>query len=400
MATTEQASSAAEVARGYFGALERADRNAQREWYAPDMGGQIYGVIGPTGRAGMIAYFDELYAAIPDLRLEILDLVAEGDNAAVRWRTTGTFAGPGHFQGLEPNGARIDIEGCDLVRVKDGKVRHIDAYTDGATIARQLGVLPPQGSPAGAGMTRAFNVKTRVETRLSGKLEDVAEGVWLLRGGFPGKTMNVYFVRDGNGVLAFDAGVRSMTHAIAREAVGLGGLTRVVLGHGHPDHRGAAPGLGVPVHCHSADRAITEGDGGMSAIDFSRLNPLGRLLMPRLLKRWDGGPVKVAGTFEEGEEIAGFKVVHLPGHSAGMCALWRESDRVALSSDCFYTLDPQTGRKGHPRVPLSAFNLDTEQARASIRKLAALEPAAAWPGHADPVVGDVRVQLERAADTT
>ena len=46
MATTEQASSAAEVARGYFGALERADRNAQREWYAPDMGGQIYGVIG------------------------------------------------------------------------------------------------------------------------------------------------------------------------------------------------------------------------------------------------------------------------------------------------------------------------------------------------------------------
>ena len=110
--------------------------------------------------------------------------------------------------------------------------------------------------------------------------------------------------------------------------------------------------------------------------------------------------MKVAGTFEEGEEIAGFKVVHLPGHSAGMCALWRESDRVALSSDCFYTLDPQTGRKGHPRVPLSAFNLDTEQARASIRKLAALEPAAAWPGHADPVVGDVRVQLERAADTT
>jgi len=86
-------------------------------------------------------------------------------------------------------------------RLKEASGAHIDAYTDGATIARQLGVLPPQGSPAEAGMTRAFNVKTRVETRLSGKLEDVAEGVWLLRGGFPGKTMNVYFVRDGNGVL-------------------------------------------------------------------------------------------------------------------------------------------------------------------------------------------------------
>jgi len=400
MATTEQATSAGEVARGYFGALGKRDRNAQREWYGPEMRGDIHGVTGPIDRAGLIEYFDSLYAAIPDFQLDILDLVAEDDKAVVRWHVTGTFAGPGTFQGLEPNGARMDIEGCDFVTVKDGKVHYIDAYTDNATIARQLGVLPPAGSKAEAQMTKVMNVRTRMAAKSAGPLEDVAEGVWLLRGGFPGKTMNVYFVRDGEGVLAFDAGVRAMTNAIAREAVQLGGLTRVVLGHGHADHRGAAPGLGVPVYVHSADRAITEGDGGTSSFDFSELNLLGRFLMPRLLKRWDGGPVKVAGTFEEGDEIAGFKVVHLPGHSAGMCGLWRESDRVALTSDCFYTLDPQTGRKGHPRVPKSAFNLDTEQARASIRKLAALEPAAAWPGHADPLTGNVREQLERAADTT
>ena len=64
-------------------------------------------------------------------------------------------------------------------------------------------------------------------------------------------------------------------------------------------------------------------------------------------------------------------------------------------ADCFYTLDPGTGRHGPPRVPLSGFNHDTEQARASIRKIAALEPAVAWPGHADAVTGDVRAQLER-----
>jgi hydroxyacylglutathione hydrolase len=399
MATTEQASAAAEVARSYFGALERGERGAQREWYGPDMVGQIFGVMGPVGRDEMIAYFDDLYAAIPDFRLEILDMVSEGEKAVVRWRVTGTFAGPGRFQGLEPNGARVELEGCDFVRVKDGKVAHIDAYTDNMTVARQLGVLPPADSPAEQRMTKLMNVRTRMATRMAGSLEDVAEGVWLLRGGMD-KTMNVYFVRDGDGVLAFDAGVRSMTNAIAREAVALGGLTRVVLGHGHADHRGAAPGLHVPVYVHSADRAITEGDGGTPSFDFRKLNPLGRVLMPRLLAKWDGGPVKVAGTFEEGDEFAGFKVVHLPGHSAGMCGLWRESDRVALTSDCFYTVDPQIGRKGPPRVPHAAFNLDTEQARASIRKLAALEPAAAWPGHADPVTGNVGEQLERAADTT
>ncbi len=81
-----------------------------------------------------------------------------------------------------------------------------------------------------------------------------------------------------------------------------------------------------------------------------------------------------------------------------MIALWRESDRLALTSDCFYTLDVETSRTGPPRVPHAAYNQDTEQARASVRKIAALEPATAWPGHADPVTGDVRAQLEAAAD--
>ena len=122
--------------------------------------------------------------------------------------------------------------------------------------------------------------------------------------------------------------------------------------------------------------------------------------MPRFLPRWDGGPVKIEGTVKEGDDVAGFKVVHFPGHAPGLIGLWRESDRLALVSDTLYTLDPETGRHGAPRVPHAAFNKDTEQARASIRKLAAMEPAAVWPGHADAVTGDVRQQLERAADTT
>jgi glyoxylase-like metal-dependent hydrolase (beta-lactamase superfamily II) len=89
-------------------------------------------------------------------------------------------------------------------------------------------------------------------------------------------------------------------------------------------------------------------------------------------------------------------VVHLPGHAPGQIGLWREDDRLALVSDCFYTLD-MWGRSCPPHVPEQVYNYDTEQARASILKLAALEPAAAWPGHAKPVTGDVRGQLERAA---
>ena len=105
----------------------------------------------------------------------------------------------------------------------------------------------------------------------------------------------------------------------------------------------------------------------------------------RLLHRyaWDGGPVKISGTVNEGDEVAGFSVIELPGHAPGQIGLWRESDRLALSSDCFYTID-MWGRGLRRRTcPTTLYNYDTEQARASIRKLAALEPAAAWPGHAE-----------------
>jgi glyoxylase-like metal-dependent hydrolase (beta-lactamase superfamily II) len=107
--------------------------------------------------------------------------------------------------------------------------------------------------------------------------------------------------------------------------------------------------------------------------------------------------VKIAGTVQEGDDIAGFRVVAIPGHAPGQIALWRESDRLALVSDCFYTLDIW-GRDSEPHVPFPVYSYDTDAARESMRKIAAIEAAAAWPGHARPVTGDVRSQLERAAD--
>ena len=85
-------------------------------------------------------------------------------------------------------------------------------------------------------------------------------------------------------------------------------------------------------------------------------------------------------------------MIDLPGHAPGLIGLWRESDRLALVSDLVYTLD-MWGRSCAPKLPETMYNYDTEQARASIRKLAELEPAAAWAGHAKPVTGDVRGQL-------
>lgn len=231
------------------------------------------------------------------------------------------------------------------------------------------------------------------------KLEDVAEGVWLLRGGFPFKVMNVYLIADGDGVVVFDTGIHAMRRAIASAARRLGGIRRIVLGHAHPDHRGSAPYLAAPVFCHPDDVADAESDGGRRYYDYSLIEwPLARLLEPKLIDRWDGGPVKISGTVTEGDEVAGFRVFHFPGHAPGQIGLIREGDGVALVSDTIYTLNPETGRRCEARTPHPAFNENTEQARESIRKLARLEPSAVWPGHADPVLTDIMATLLRAAE--
>ena len=392
------AADAREVAETYFAALARRDLDAAAGCWAPDGVDHLVGQSEARGPEGVRAFFGELFAAVPDWSFEVETVIAEGDRAAVRWNATGTFAGDAAYQGIEPTGGRVELAGLDLLHVRDGLIVRNDAFSDGMGFARQIGMLPTQGSGAETKVLRAFNARTRAARKFAGTAaEPVADGVWRIRGGVP-RSMNVYLIEDdGGGVTVFDAGVKSMVNAIAAAASGLGGINRVVLGHGHVDHRGAAPGLGAPVFCHPDNRADSEGDGGRHYADFSKLRPYARPVYPHLFDLWDGGPVEIAGTIEEGEDVSGFRAVLVPGHAPGMIALFRERDGLALCSDCVYTLDVQTGFHGPARLPLAAFNLDTEQARASVRKLASLQPSAAWPGHAEPVTGDVAAQLERAA---
>jgi glyoxylase-like metal-dependent hydrolase (beta-lactamase superfamily II) len=235
-------------------------------------------------------------------------------------------------------------------------------------------------------------------------MEEVAEGVWLLRGDLRG-AMNVYFLEEDGRVVQFDAGTKAMTKKARAAAERLGGLQRIVLGHAHADHRGTAPSLGVPVHCHPDEVADAESDAAIAPyMDISELPwAPARWLYPRLMRRWDGGAVVISGTVAEGDEVAGFRVLHFPGHAPGLIGLWRESDRVAIVSDVVYLIDSaRLGRPlppGEASVPHPAWAWDHAKAKESVRKLAALEPALVCAGHEAPLRGEnLRETLERAAD--
>src|SRR4051794_13126898 len=234
-------------------------------------------------------------------------------------------------------------------------------------------------------------------------MEKVTDGVWLLRGDAR-KSMNVYFLEDGDGVVQFDAGTKAMAKAAKAAGAQLGGVKRVVLGHAHADHRGTAPSMGAPVFCHADDVADAESDAAIAPyMEISELPVPARWLYPLLLKRWDCGAVKIAGTVAEGDEVAGFKVLHFPGHAPGLIGLWRERDRLALVSDVIYLIDStKMGRPlpaGEASVPHPAWNWDHAKAKDSIRKLAALEPQLVCTGHDPPLRGEnLRPALERAAE--
>jgi len=388
------------VARRYFTAIDQRELEAAVACWAEGGRDNVRGRVDVLAPEGIREFIGELINAVPDLKMEVLSTTSEGDRCGVQWHLRGTFAGPGSFGGVAPTGTSLDIEGFDLISVKDGLIINNDAYTDSMTFARQVGMMPPQFSAAEQRMMGAFNTKTRLTAGIAGgSAKLVAEGVWVVQGQ-PARC-NVYLIEEDGGVMMFDAGARTMTRAVATAGAKLGGINRIVLGHGHTDHRGTAPALGVPVFCHPDEVEDAEGSGGwrywpadLKGIPF--IHRQAQKLMHRYA--WDAGPVKIAGTIKEGDEVAGFKVIELPGHAPGQIGLWRESDRLAISSDCFYTLDIW-GRDSAPHIPFPTYNYDTQQAQASIRKLAELEPAAVWPGHAKPLTGDARGQLLKAAET-
>ena len=148
--------------------------------------GNIHGVAVLRAPDTYSEWFGALFTAFPDFLFEVLDVVAEGDRAAVRWRATGTFDGSGKFEGMLPTGESVDIEGCDVLTIRDGKVTDNQAYMNGMDLARQLGALPAQGSAQDRGMLGLLNLRTRAAgalRRTSPHVEDTHGG---LRG--PGGT--------------------------------------------------------------------------------------------------------------------------------------------------------------------------------------------------------------------
>jgi hydroxyacylglutathione hydrolase len=219
-------------------------------------------------------------------------------------------------------------------------------------------------------------------------LKYLAPGVWRLKE-VPAPTINVYLAED----VLIDAGRTWDRGRIFKELEGRA-ISLLALTHVHPDHQGAAKAVcearGVPLACHADDVEAMEGKRPIQ--EASTSHPVNRVV--RAL--WEGPPYKVDHVLHEGDEVAGFRCVHTPGHSRGHLVFFRESDRLAICGDVIRNMSYATGLPGIKEPP-RIFTYGPEENRRSIRKLAELEPSLILPGHG-PAVTDIAA-FERFVST-
>lgn len=117
------------------------------------------------GKQAVRDHFAAIFAAIPDLHIDLERTAADGETVFAHWHMTGTFTGA-PFLGIQATGRTVDLRGTDCFTIRDEKVvANFIAY-DGMAFAVQAGVLPPHGTAADRAMTVAVNVLTRTRRLL------------------------------------------------------------------------------------------------------------------------------------------------------------------------------------------------------------------------------------------
>jgi hydroxyacylglutathione hydrolase len=198
-------------------------------------------------------------------------------------------------------------------------------------------------------------------------MRTLADGVHQLEG-FPPNTINVYLLGD----VLVDAGTPAAKKRILAELAGRDVRTHLVT-HAHPDHFGSSHAV-----CEELEIGLWAGAADAEAVETGTPTPAeGRL--PGLLAKMKMPPGHpVARRLNEGDSVADFTVLDVPGHSPGHIALWRESDRTLICGDVFFNLP-------NLRPPPRPLTFDPARNRESMRRLAELRPALTLFGHGPPL---------------
>jgi steroid delta-isomerase-like uncharacterized protein len=111
--------------------------------------GESEGPLSPIrGREGMRKNLETIFAAFPDVRSEVEQILASGDFVVTRSVVTGTHKG--NFNGIPATNKPVKIHACTIIELRNGKAIRGRLYADNASLYQQIGVLSlPKAAAAG-----------------------------------------------------------------------------------------------------------------------------------------------------------------------------------------------------------------------------------------------------------
>lgn len=214
---------------------------------------------------------------------------------------------------------------------------------------------------------------------------------------------------DGGWVL-IDAGLPGTAGAIKRAAHARfgenGKPSCIIMTHAHADHAGALEHLAkdwnVPIFASELEFPYLNGTAAYPAPDTH----VGGGLMPALSVLFPRGPFNVSQWLQPLPEngqvpgMAGWTWIHTPGHTPGHVSLWRESDRTLIVGDAFVTTKQESvyaamTQKPEMHGPPMYYTQNFQEAEASVKRLAELQPELVITGHGRAMRG---AEMRRALD--
>jgi steroid delta-isomerase-like uncharacterized protein len=109
-------------------------------WFADDFVDHVEIPGMPPGVDGVVARHQMLFAAMPDIHIEIHTVIVEGDTTAARFTITGTDTGG--FMGMPPTGKAVKVTGMDFMRFRDDLIIEHWGEMDMFGLLQQLGIIP------------------------------------------------------------------------------------------------------------------------------------------------------------------------------------------------------------------------------------------------------------------
>jgi len=132
-----------DVLRTWFDRLWNAgDESTIDELYADTCVAHGMPSVPIPGPAGFKPFYRDFRAAFPNIRIEVLHAVSEGELGVVNCRVTATHTGA--LAGNAATNRSVDFGGMVMARVVDGRILEGWNFFDFMLMYQQLGLEPPQ----------------------------------------------------------------------------------------------------------------------------------------------------------------------------------------------------------------------------------------------------------------